>query len=166
MSITAALPISERIADWLLERLQLLTAGYSELIKVAEVLRPIRLGGFTPKHLQIVLTLGDKTRVPDLDYPGNPPVLCGEQVYNIRCHVIPSEKDPTPVDRYIETIGAEVVRAVVGESRQWHTMGNLAIDAEWQDHELVQADGGADGVNVPLAVRYRVDEGNPVAFRS
>ena len=45
-------------------------------------------------------------------------------------------------------------------------LGNIAIDAEWRDHEPIAADGGVDGVTVPLAVRYRVDEGNPLAYRA
>ena len=161
MPVTAALPISERIAAVLFERLQLLTAGLSDYSKVYEVVRPTRLGGFTPRHLQIMLTAGDKQRVPELDYPGNPPANAYQQTWNIRCHVMPSEKDPTPIDTYIETIAADVVRAVCGTDEYWHTFNDLAIDATWESHEAVQADGGLDGVNVPIAVLYRVAENDP-----
>lgn len=165
MSITAALPISERIAAVLFERLQLLTAGLSDYTHVYEVIRPTRLGGFTPRHLQIVLTAGDKERITELDYPGNPPANAYSQTWNIRCHLMPSEKDPTPIDTYMELIAADVVRAVCGTDSDWYRFNGLAIDATWESHEAIQADGGLDGVNVPLAVLYRVAENDPFNHR-
>jgi len=118
------------------------------------------MGGFTPKHLQIVLTQGPPQRVPELDYPGNPPANCYSITFNIRCHVMPSEKDPTPVDTIINAMAGDVVK-VVCEPTNWHTFGSLAIDAEWESHENIDGDGSFDGMNLPLTVYYRTDESNP-----
>ena len=160
----AVRPISERIADEIYDRLQVLTVGHSDATFVSEVIRPTRMGGFTPKQFQIVLTQASPERVPELDYPGSPPANCYSIRFNIRCHVMPSEKDPTPVDVFINTMASDVVR-VICEPTLWHTFDNLAIDAQWETHENIDSDGSFDGVNVPLTVFYRTDEGNTYRVR-
>lgn len=165
MSVIAILPISERIADALFERLRLLESGHSVLTPSPQVIRPTRLGGFTPKHLQIVLTQNAPQRVPEMDYPGSPPANCYSITFNIRCHVMPSEKDPAAVDTLINAMSADVVR-VVCDATNWHTFGELAIDSEWEPHENIDGDGSFDGVNVPLTVFYRTDETNTYNLRA
>lgn len=164
MSLIAILPISERIADALFERLQLLESGHSVLTPSPQVVRPTRLGGFTPKDRQVVLTQSSPERVPELDYPGNPPANCYSITFNIRCHVLPSEKDPTPIDTIVNAMSADVVK-VITEPTNWHTFGGLAIDAELEAHENIDGDGGIDGVNVPVTVFYRTSETNPYTSR-
>lgn len=166
MSIVAILPVGERIAVELFERLRLLTAGFSATTPVSEVIRPTRFDAFTPKHLQIVLTEGSKERATELDCFGNPPAIAWVQTFNIRCHVIPSEKDPTPLEQYATTMSSDVMRVVCTSTSQWHTFGGLAIDAQWGNPEPVAADGGIDGVNIPIDVTYRTDETNPFNVRS
>jgi hypothetical protein len=56
--------------------------------------------------------------------------------------------------------------AMIEDSTQWHTMGNLAVNAEWQTHENIDSDGSYDGVNIPLLVTYRVSENNPFEVRA
>ena len=165
MSVVASLPVVSRIADELFNRLNKLTAGFSPFTAVYEVVRSQRLGQYTPRHLQIVLTKGAIEEVPELSCPGNPPAIAWRQVFDIRCHVLPSEKDPTPIDTYCEVMAADVVRAVCDPTR-WHTFGGLAINAEWLATEDINSDGGMDGVNVPIAITYRVDEGNPFNVRA
>lgn len=166
MTITSSLPIAERIATEIFERLQFLLAGYDPLTPVVEVVRPVRFGGFTPKHMQIVLTQESPERNPELDCVGNPPAIAYDTVFNIRCHVLPSESDTTPIDYYLHAMAANVKRVVQDESLiqsawPWHTMGNLAINSVWETEEHIDADGGIDGVNVQLRVTYRTDENNP-----
>ena len=60
---------------------------------------------------------------------------------------------------------ADVVKAVTSVD-SWYTFDGNAIDAAWQDQEAINADGGVDGVNVPIAITYRTDENNPYARRS
>lgn len=167
-------PVIERIAEALLYRLRLLTAGYSVFTPVLEVIRPTRLGGFTPRHLQIVVTQNAPERVTDYDLPGNPPATAWVVQFNIRCHVLPSEKDTTEVDEIVNTMAADVVKVVCDETAElpefvdtaWHTFRDLAIVAEWQTQETIDSDGSSDGINVPLAVTYRTDETNPYIARA
>lgn len=166
MSVVAARPVVERIADALFGRLQLLAAGYSPMSAISEVIRVTQRGGYTPKHMQIVMTQADPEEVPELNHEGNPPAQAWMQTFNIRCHVNLSEKDPTPVDTIINTMAADVQKVVTDSGSQWHNFGGLSIDSQWLSHENIDAEGGIDGVNVPLAVTYRVSEGNPYEVRA
>lgn len=164
MSVTAVRPVVERIAQELFARLRLLTAQYSVYSPVPEVIRPKRLDNWSPKNMQIVLTQEAPEINPELSCPGNPPSVARDVLFNIRCHIMPSERDPTPVDEYVNTLAADVVR-VVCDAADWHTFGSLAINAEWQTQENIDADGSFDGINVPLLVTYRTDETNPFTVR-
>lgn len=165
MPLVTERPVVSLIADVLFARLETLVASPDEPIPVAEVIRPPRIGGYTPKHRQIVLTRGSATRNTELDCPGNPPAVCWVQAFNIRIAIAPSEKDPTPLERYEDALVASVYKAVTLPS-QWHTMGGNAIDAAFGDPEMVDGDGGYEGVNVPLVVTYRVSELDPYAVRA
>jgi hypothetical protein len=162
-------PVSERIACEIFDRLQLLAAQYSVYTPVSEVIRPTRMGGYTPKHLQMVLTQNDPEVDSELGCPGNPPATALKILFNIRCHVMPSEKDITVVDEIINTFDADVVRVITDPDlfgTQWHTMGGLAIDAEFQTRESIDSDGSFAGTNIPLLVTYRTDENNPYNVRA
>jgi hypothetical protein len=165
MSVISVRPVVSRIADELFARLQRLAAGDSDYTQVYEVIKPTRLGQYTPRHLQIVVTKGTAEELTELSCPGNPPSIAWKQTFNIRCHVMPSEKDPTPVDEYCEVFEADVIRIVCNYSRWW-TFGELAINAEWLPSESIDSDGSFDGMNVPIAITYRVDEGNPYNVRA
>lgn len=171
MPVTEARPISERIASALFDRLRLLSAGYSDQLAFTNVVRPLRNEVATPQHLQIVLTQDAPQINAELSCPGNPPATCYELLFHINCRVMPSENDTTPVDEYINTMAAEVVRVVCDEtmiedSSQWHTFGDIAVNAEWQAHENIDGDGSYDGVDVPILVTYRVSENNPFEVRA
>ena len=165
MSIVATLPVVTRIGDELFNRLNRLTAGYSDYTYVYEVVRATRIAQYTPRHLQIILTKGDRERRPENDCFGNPQGLAYAQRFDIRCHVLPSELDDTPIDQYCEVFEADIVKTVCDATR-WHTFGELAINAEWIEPEAIVSEGGIGGVNVPIAVVYRIDEGNPYNVRA
>lgn len=168
--VEAVRPVSERIASVLFGRLQFLAAQYSVYTPASEVIRPTRLGGYTPKHLQIVLTQEAPAINEELGCPGNPPATAFDLLFNIRCHVLPSEKDITVVDEIINTFAADVVMVVTDEVTHdqgpWYTMNDLAINAEFQTQEAIEPDGSFVGVNVPLLVTYRTDENNPYNVRA
>ncbi len=167
--VAAARPVSERIACELFDRLQLLAAQYSVYTPVSEVIRPTRMGGYTPKHLQVVLTQNDPEVNEELGCPGNPPATAFNLLFNIRGHVMPSEKDTTVVDEIINTFDADIVRAVTDASfygAMWYTLGGLAVNAEFQTRESIDADGSFVGFNLPLLVTYRTDENNPYNVRA
>ena len=164
MSIVASLPVITRINDELFARLERLAAGYSDFTYVYEVIRSLRLAQYTPRHLQIVLTRGSRERAPEIDCYGNPPSVGWRQRFDIRCHVLPSELDDTPIDQYCDTFEADVVKTVCDAS-QWQTFGNNSINANWLPPEMIASEGGIGGVNVPIEIEYRVDEGNPYNAR-
>ena len=169
MPVTEVRPVNERIIKEVVERLQLLTAGYSDYFRSPYVKREVFHNTETPKPYGIIVTQGSDERVAELDCPGNPPALAYRMPINIRCRIMPSETDSTPVDEYINVIAAEVQRVVCDQTEldfRWHTFEDLAIDAEWATVEMISGEGGFEGINVPLLVTYRVTEGNPFEVRA
>lgn len=169
MPVTETRPINERIVKEVVERLQLLTAGYSDFFVAPYAKRERFHDTETPKPYGIIVTQGGDERLPESDCPGNPPALAYTLTINIRCRIMPSETDTTPVDEYINVIAAEVKRVVCDESDLdygWHTFEDLAFNAQWGSHELVSSDGSFEGLSVPLSVMYRVSEGNPFEVRA
>jgi hypothetical protein len=161
------MPVSvlESISIVLFERLKLLVDQTTYNTNVCEVIRPTRFGTWTPQHLQIVLTKGGEEVDEELSHPGNPPAIARRQTFNIRCHVMTDEQDLDAVETVINTFAADVVKVVCTEAN-WYQFGGLSINAEWLPVEDVQADGGADGVNVPIAIIYRTSEGDPYTVRA
>ena len=167
MPIVEHRPVVERIAEEVFDRLYQLVVGNSAYIQLEEVIRYNRKETYTPKDKQIVLTQGANDRVPEMDHAGNPPAICRQQTFNIRCHVIASEFDDTLSDEYVNQMVMEAMKAITNNQATWHTFGGLAIDAEFGNLENIDDDGtGIDGANVPLLVRYRTDENNPYNVRS
>lgn len=164
MPVTLARPINERIAVTLFNRLRYLTAGYTSTSPIREVIRPKRREDMHPQHMQLVLTQDDPEELPELFVPGNPPRIAWSMRFNIYCHVMPSEKDPTPIDEYTNVVAADVVRAITLGSADWFRFGGLAIDAQFQPIEMIDAEGGIDGCNVPLVVAYRTSELDPYSL--
>jgi hypothetical protein len=165
MSLVTERPIVAKIADELFARLETLVDSPDEPIAIVEVVRPLRLGDYTPLDRQIVLTRGDRERVEDLDCPGNPPANAWAQVFNIRITIAPSEKDTTPIELYEDALQASVVKAVASPD-MWWTFGGNAVDAAWQTPERVELDGGFGGINVPITITFRVSENDPYAVRA
>ena len=161
-----AFPVVEQIADVIVTRLVALQNDINAEVAVSEVVRPTRFANYTPKDNQIVITQGDNERVPELDHPGNPPATARRQRFNIRLHVMPSEKDTTAVDEHVNLFAAEVMQAITTPQATWHNFGALAIDAEFDSHEPIDSDGSFDGVNIPLLVTYRTSENDPYTVRS
>jgi len=161
------LALNEQISLVLKGRLEAMigdTATYP--IDVCEVIRPTRSIDWTPRDRQIVLVQGQPEIVEELMRPGNPPATASRQTYHIRCHLLPSERQAETIDEMLNMFHADVVRAVCSGSSTWHTFGGLAVDAQWKSPEYVSADGGIDGVNVPIAITYRTDEDDPTEVRA
>ena len=166
MSVTFQTPVVSRISDEIFARLQALVSGSAGAYSFANVVRPTKLATYTPQHGLIVLTRGDVSRVTELDCPGNPPAVAFQQTFSIRVHIAPSEKDTTPVEVYEDVMEAEIHRAIVNDAATWHTFGDLAINADLGAQQTVVSDGGYDGIAVPLAVTFRVTEGDPYTVRA
>jgi hypothetical protein len=166
MSVTFQTPVVSRISDEIFARLQALVSGSAGAYSFANVVRPTKLATYTPQHGLIVLTRGEVSRVTELDCPGNPPAVAFQQTFSIRVHIAPSEKDTTPVEVYEDVMEAEIHRAIVNDAATWHTFGDLAINADLGAQQTVVSDGGYDGIAVPLAVTFRVTEGDPYTVRA
>ncbi len=158
--------VVEQIALVLVSRLETLTVPGTENTTAIEVIRPLRIGQYTPEDWQVVLMQGDTGEVEDLMIPGNPPAVCYETIFNIRCHILPSEDDTDAKDSLINQFAADVRKVVCSPTATWHNFGGLSLDAIWQPPENINPDGSFDGVNVPLAVRYRTNEGDPYTVRA
>lgn len=161
-----SLTVLESITLVVLSRLELLIDQSTYNTSIVEVIRPVRLDSYTPKHLQIVLTKGTDEIVEELSCPGNPPSVAHRVTFNIRCHVMTDENDIEPIDKIVDMFAADVQRVIVGSDSTWHRFDNLAINAEFGSYEPILADGGIDGVSVPLVITYRYSEGNPYEVRA
>lgn len=165
MSITIALPIVERIAAELVERLSLLTAGYSENTRVSEVIRlPRGLNSYSPKDRQLVVFQDEATPIPELSRPGNPPAVAILQPFVVVAVVLPSERDPTPIDRIVNVTMADV-RKVITRTTNWHTFGGLAIQSTIEGPDPINDDGQVSGASLTVNVTYRVSENDPYTKR-
>ena len=159
------LTIVERIAQELYARLEAMIGDDAYETAVCQVVRPTRFGDYTPQDKQILMTQGNLEHVPELSIPGNPPGIARRQVFNIRCHLMTDENSETPIEADINLFASDVIRAVTTPSAAWHTFDGLAIDAEIRDFEFITADGSLDGINIPVAVTYRVSEYDPTVSR-
>lgn len=159
------LAVVEQIALALKSRLDAMVDDSTNFpVNVSEVVRPTRFGDFTPLDRQIVLVQGQMETVPELSHPGNPPAQAYRITFQIRGHVINDERAFLAIDETLNQFHADIVQAVAVDST-WQTFGGLSFDAEWKPPEYVAADGGIDGINVPLAVSFRTDEDNPTQVR-
>lgn len=158
--------VLDKIADELVARLTTLTTSGTEQTTVSEVVRPTRLGTYTPKDLQIVVLQANPELVPELMCPGNPPAEAWRQVFNLYLHSKPSETDTESADAKINRFIADVRKVVCTPAATWHNFGGWSIDAEWQTMENIDSGEGIDGVNMPIAITYRTDEGNPYNVRA
>lgn len=155
------LTILENIAVELERRLRLMVGNTDFNTNVYEVVRPTRLECYTPIHKQIVLTQGEEEIDEELSCPGNPPAIARRQKFNIRCHLMTDERATDAIDSDINAFASDVILAVTDDYNTWHTFDGNAIDAAWGTREMVNADGGIDGVNMPLYVTYRTNENDP-----
>jgi hypothetical protein len=143
--------------------------------QVSEVILPSREQDDTqdevepqrPRDNQVVVTVGDIVRVPELDCPGNPPRQCWEAEIRIRLRVMPSELDSESIDKKLIRFLRDVRKAITGGaaySATWHTMGAAgAVDSVWSDtYTRLTHDGTSqsDGYVMTLLVRVRVNENN------
>lgn len=118
-----------------------------------------------PKDRQFVVTIGDLTRVPELDLPGNPIRECWEVDYRLKLRIMASETDETSTSVLAINFLQDARKAITGWSAflpQWFTFNNAAIDADWGPTiTRLQNDGTSqsDGYVTSLLVRVRVSPG-------
>ena len=165
MSVIIEKPVVTLISDEIFARLETLITEPNDAFVFTQVIRPTKLAQYTPEHALIVLTRGDSARVPELDCPGNPPSICWQQTFLIRVHIAPSEKDTTPIELY-EDVAEAAIHKAIRSSDTWHQFGGYSINADFQAMIETTADGGYQGITIPIAVTYRTTEGNPYEVRA
>jgi hypothetical protein len=158
--------VVESIALELKSRLDAMIGANGYQTEICEVQRPARFADFTPRNNQIVLTQGQPERVPDLDRPGEPPSNAYRQQFLIHCHIMQDERNTDAIDSLLNAFHSDVVKAVASVSSTWHTFGGYATDAQWQTVNYIQADGGMDGLQIPLNITYRVSEDDMTELRA
>lgn len=157
------IPVSERIAAKVFNRLQRLATGYSQSTYITEVVRPLNPATHTPEDKQIVL-FQRKERNEELDFPGNPPASAYDMTFSIRVHLSPSEGDTTPIDTYQEYIEADV-QSVLTDGVAWHNWDGIAINSRFESPETgVSAEFNT--ITIPLVVTYRTSETNLYTARA
>jgi hypothetical protein len=161
-----SLTVVETIAVALYDRLEAMVGSDDYQTEVASVIRPARNGGdFNIEHLQIVIRQGLDEIVDELSYPGNPPAIAHRQTFNLRCHVLLSERDTDSVESTVNTFQADVIKCLT-TGTTWYQFGGYAVDTNIGAVEPINEDGGIDGFNLPVYVTYRVDENNPYNVRT
>lgn len=160
------LTVLEKIAVELTTRLAAMVDSDDYQTAVASVKRLPRNGGdYTPEHLQILIRQGDDEIDDELSFPGNPPAVAHRQTFNIRCHVMTSERDTDVVDSISNTFAADVIKCITA-GNNWYQFDSNATDATIGAIEPINEDGGPDGFNIPIRIMYRVSENNPYTARS
>jgi hypothetical protein len=160
------LPVVEKIARELLRRLRLLLGNGTYNTKVKEVVRPARLESYTPMDRQIVLSTDSIVSVPELMCPGNPPAVAKKITFNIHCNILNDEKCCEPIDYLAHMFAADVEQVVSGDDPLWYSFDSNALNADFLPYVPYRAQGGFDGVTVPIEVTYRTDENNPYNVRA
>jgi len=152
MSVTH-LPISERIMETLVKRLQ--RGRY-----VQEVVRMLKAPDeYTPKDRQVIVFGSEPAREDSVDCPGPSPAIAYWWTINIYGNVLQSEKDTLPVETSLEVMRADIIKAVCNAT-PWWTFDSLALNAEWLSHSYTLGTG-FQTVLQPLRVLYRVKEADP-----
>lgn len=159
-----SLTVCESIAVVIQERLEELISG-SELTQVVEVVRPTVRGDFTPQDNQIVITVSGTEEIPELSCPGNPPAICWETTYSVRCRIMPSESDADEKSKLTSQFFADVIKAITTPIESWYTFDGNAINAKLGAIENNNSES-FEGVTVPIVVNYRTDENNPYQVRA
>tara|TARA_R100001163_G_C5049198_1_gene186158 strand:+ start:547 stop:1044 length:498 start_codon:yes stop_codon:yes gene_type:complete len=158
MSVISSRPIPERIAAEIESRVAALQTGIKPNTHLVDVLRPKRIDTFTPQHMLAVISSQDPEYNEEISCEGNPPANGYDQRFEIAVYLMPSEKDPTPIETFANTVAADVCESLTDSGQGWHSMGGLCIDTRILSYEYMDASGGVDGIIIPLVVTYRVSE--------
>lgn len=156
----SALPIIERIAQAIEAALQTVPSVLGSA--VAGVVRPTRLGGYTPRHLLILLEQGDSEPNLEESAAGNPPALAWNQPFTLTLMVRPSDRDTTPIDTILNHFRCEVEKVLMADV-QWDGLARSA--SLGQTSKVLTQDAAYEGLELTYTVVYRTAENDPTALR-
>jgi hypothetical protein len=163
---SALLPIPERIAQEITERLEEIQIVNSFDFDVVDVIRPDRLArNWTPKNYRILLVQGTEDRLPELDHEGNPPAICWQVEYQIKMFLRDLDKSETAHAVSEDRAAANIRKAITNKS-DWYTMNDVALFSEFGSTEpFLSNEGDHQGISIPLTVTYRASETDPFEVR-
>lgn len=146
-------------------RAEALLVEDTQLSTASDVVEPLRLDGYSPLNYQIVVTQDESEINEELATPGNPPAVCHEQVFHLRCKLTTSETDEVSIAQRMNVFVADVEKQIKAYAN-WYWFAGLAIDARFNPPTALELDGAAAVVSLPLIVVYRVDETDPYVVRA
>jgi hypothetical protein len=166
-----AIPVIERIALEIVERLERISLANGFTFDVKKVVRNDRLGtANTPEHLMMEVVQGVSQYNADLSHPGNPPAIAWDTTFNIHCYVRESQRLETDVATTSNEMVAAVIKAITTPATSpstWYMMGDSAVIAEFESSEpFSPGDGSHAGATIPLSVTHRQSENDPYEVRA
>lgn len=156
-------PVKELLAQKLKARLETVTIanGYNQ--NVAKVVRPTRMGGYTPEDRLIVLEQGDPKQIGSTE--GANGMLEWMQPFFLELYIRPSDKDATPVDTKVNMFAADVHKAIAAPNN-WHAWDGLAVNTFFREpSDFAAAEGEHEGIELQIDIQYRTDERDPYTAR-
>ena len=159
----SSLPVPERIAAAIVTRLENSTPEFSSVTRVNRDATDWQV-----TNDSVVVRQGTAARLPELDYPGNPPAIAYELTFAIVGFIRQSDRIKDADDIEINTIAANIQKAIVaGLTSTWHTFGGICFDASFGETVPFVTDNGAHtGAVVEVMCRYRVSETDPYTVRA
>jgi hypothetical protein len=118
---------------------------------------------WTPIDNQIVIIKRTPERLPELDYPGNPPAQAWRLPLALKLHIQQSERDTDSGDELISVAIANCMEEIQGAAN-WYQWDSLAVNTEFGNIEL-GVTGTFDVATIPLLITYRISEGDPYTVR-
>src|SRR3990172_3996785 len=109
-----ATAVVEQIAQALVTQLETIRRSNGYEVDVAEVVRPRRLGGFTPRDHQIVVMQEDPELLGEMEVENT--MLQWVQPFNLSCLIRTSETEIMPSDQTVNEFRSDVEKAVLSES--------------------------------------------------
>lgn len=162
-----AKPILELISETVVNRVKNITVtnGYEFTIAFAQLVDRNK-NQWQPEPLAIYVQEAGIEKVPELCYPGNPPRVAYEAMFEITgfAGALDQDKDEVgAIDRSVTDtqMMAAIPKALTNnDAAEWQTFGGYAINANIDSIETIDSPGH-DGARVMLGVIYRTSEIDP-----
>jgi hypothetical protein len=147
-------PVSEQIMAALASRLGGITGtGYHQ--NVHAVVRPTRMGGFTPTDKDIILRFNSYTGDVNLSPCG---YIDRDMMVKAECVLQPAESSTTSVDEAILWFAGDVEKSIKSDD----TLGGLCHWADVTDvNRIDSANADYDGADVTIQIRFRTSRTDP-----
>jgi len=166
-----ATTVIENIAAEIMRRLALITITNGYTFDVCEVVRPDRVGvEVNPVDALVVVKQGESTKNDELSYPGNPPAIAYDTLFEIDCFVRLSDHAGEDYQAIQSDRGAQIITAITNEATdpgQWYQFeGNAIITELGNISNFETSEGNHNGITVAMTVTHRQDENNPYNVRA